>query len=358
MKKNYYEILGIEKAASKDEIKKAFRALAHKYHPDKGGGNDAKFKEVSEAYSVLSDDGKRQQYDTFGSAGAGAGGGGFNAQDFGGFDFSGFQSGFQNGEGGFDFGDIFGDIFGGRRAQQKRGRDISIDIELDFKDAVFGTTRKVLVSKTSVCDHCKGKGAEKGSEMAACSKCNGKGQIHETKNTFFGQFTTNRTCDTCNGEGYVPKTKCSVCRGAGVLHKQEEITIQVPVGIEHGEMIRFTGKGEAVSGGVTGDLYVKVHVRKHALYRKEGHNLLADINVKLSDALLGGEYHLETLDGKLSVKIPEGTQSGETLRIKGRGVPSERGVRGDIYLTIKINIPKKLSRDARKLIEELKEEGV
>lgn len=354
--KNYYEILGVPKTASQDDIKKAFRKLAHKYHPDKGGGSEAKFKEASEAYSVLSDEQKRSQYDTFGSAGAGAGGaGGFNAQDFGGFDFSGFQ----NGEAGFDFGDIFGDIFGGgRRAQQKRGRDISIDLELDFKDAVFGVTRKVLVSKTSVCEHCKGKGAEKGSEMAACNKCNGKGQIHETKNTFFGQFTTNRTCDTCHGEGYVPKTKCHVCHGAGIVHKQEEINIQVPAGIEHGEMIRFTGKGEAVQGGVAGDLYVKIHVRKHPVFRKEGHNLLADITVKLSDALLGSEYRLETLDGALQVKIPEGTQSGETLRIKGKGVPSARGVRGDIYLTIKINIPKKISREARKIIEKLKEEGI
>ncbi|MES2060147.1 MAG: molecular chaperone DnaJ [Patescibacteria group bacterium] len=355
--KNYYEILGVPKTASQDEIKKAFRKLAHKYHPDKDGGNEAKFKEASEAYTVLSDDSKRQQYDTFGSAGAAAGGagGGFNAQDFGGFDFSGFQ----NGGEGFDFGDIFGDIFGGgRRAQQKRGRDISIDIELDFKDAVFGTTRKVLVSKASTCTHCGGKGAEKGSEMVACSKCNGKGQIHETKNTFFGQFTTNRTCDTCHGEGYVPKTKCSVCRGAGIVNKQEEITIQVPSGIENGEMIRFTGKGEAVSGGVSGDLYVKVHVRKHSIFRKEGHNLLADISVKLSDALLGGEYRLETLDGSLSVKIPEGTQSGETLHIKGRGVPISKSNRGDIYLKISVAIPKKISRSARKLIEDLKKEGI
>lgn len=194
--------------------------------------------------------------------------------------------------------------------------------------------------------------------MASCNKCNGKGQIHETKNTFFGQFTTNRTCDTCHGEGYVPKTKCSVCRGAGIVHKQEEISIQVPASIEHGEMIRFTGKGEAVQGGVTGDLYVKIHVKKHAMFRKEGHNLLADITIKLSDALLGGEYRLETLDGALNVAIPEGTQSGEILRIKGRGVPQGRGGRGDIYLTIKINIPKKISRDARKLIEELKQEGI
>lgn len=358
--KDYYKILGVEKNASHDDVKKAFRKLAHKYHPDKGNGNEAKFKEASEAYSVLSDDAKRQQYDTFGSAGPGAGGasGGFNAQDFGGFDFSGFQGGQ-----GFDFGDIFGDIFSGGRgaasANRRRGRDISIDIEVDFKDAVFGTTRRVLVGKTSICSHCSGSGAEKGTETTVCSTCNGKGQIHESRSTFFGQFTANRVCDTCNGEGYVPKTKCSACRGAGVVNKQEEINIEVPPGMENGEMIRFTTKGEAIRGGVPGDLYVKVHVKKHPLFRKEGHNLLADIVVKLSDAILGGEHPLETLDGKISVKIPEGIQSGEVLRVKSRGVPyGKGGVRGDIYLTVKINTPKKLSRDARKAIEDLKKEGL
>ncbi|MFA6050380.1 MAG: molecular chaperone DnaJ [Candidatus Paceibacterota bacterium] len=357
--KDYYKILGVEKGASKDEIKKAFRKLAHTYHPDKGGsGDEAKFKEASEAYSVLSDDSKRKQYDTFGSTGPtsnGGGGDGFNADDFGGFDYSGFQ----NGQG-FDFGDIFGDIFGGgRRAQQKRGRDISVDIEVDFKDAVFGTTKKVHINKASLCEHCNGKGAEKGTETIVCSKCSGKGRVQETRNTFFGQFSAEKTCDTCHGEGYVPKTKCHVCKGAGVLHKQEEITIEVPPGMEEGEMIRFTGKGEAVQGGAAGDLYVKVHVKKHSLFTKEGTNLLANITVKLSDALLGGEYSLETLDGKLAVKIPEGIQSGEVLRIKGRGVPYGRGnVRGDIYLTVKINIPKKLSKQEKKLVEELRKEGI
>jgi len=360
--KDYYKILGVEKSASQDEVKKAFRKLAHKYHPDKGTGNEAKFKEASEAYAVLSDEGKRQQYDTYGSAGpsmgGNGGGGGFNAQDFGGFDFSGFQ----NGQG-FDFGDIFGDIFGGggggRRAQQKRGRDISIDIEVDFKDAIFGTTRKIHVSKTSVCSDCGGKGAAKGTETVVCSACNGKGQVQETRNTFFGQFASARTCDACHGEGYVPKTKCGTCKGAGVVHKQEELTIEVPPGMENGEMIRYTGKGEAVKGGMAGDLYVKVHVKKHAMFRKEGTNLLADITIKLSDAILGADYPLETLDGNLSVKIPEGIQSGEVLRIKGRGVPYGRGnVRGDIYLTIRINIPKKLSRESRKAIEALQKEGL
>lgn len=357
MSKNYYEILGVDKSASQDDIKKAFRKVAHKYHPDKGTGNEAKFKEASEAYSVLSDEKKRQQYDTFGSAGPGMGGagGGFNASDFGGFDFSGF-----GGAEGFDFGDIFGDIFGGggRRQQQKRGRDISIDIELEFKDSIFGTTRKVLVSKATTCSGCKGTGAEKGTETITCTKCGGKGHIKEARNTFFGQVMTDTVCSECKGEGWIPKTKCKECRGAGIRHDQEEIHIEVPAGIENGEMIRFPGKGEAVSGGVTGDLYVKVRVRKHNVFKKEGSNLYADISIRLTDALLGAEYNLETLDGNLMVKIPEGIQSGEILRVKGRGVPYAKGVRGDIYLTIKVDIPKKLSKTSRKLIEELKKEGL
>lgn len=357
MSKNYYEILGVDKSASQDDIKKAFRKVAHKYHPDKGTGNEAKFKEASEAYSVLSDEKKRQQYDTFGSAGPGMGGagGGFNASDFGGFDFSGF-----GGAEGFDFGDIFGDIFGGggRRQQQKRGRDISIDIELEFKDSIFGTTRKVLVSKATTCSGCKGTGAEKGTETITCTKCGGKGHIKEARNTFFGQVMTDTVCSECKGEGWIPKTKCKECRGAGIRHDQEEIHIEVPAGIENGEMIRFPGKGEAVSGGVTGDLYVKVRVRKHNVFKKEGSNLYADISIRLTDALLGAEYNLETLDGNLIVKIPEGIQSGEILRVKGRGVPYAKGARGDIYLTIKVDIPKKLSKTSRKLIEELKKEGL
>ncbi|MDB5204490.1 MAG: chaperone protein DnaJ, molecular chaperone DnaJ [Candidatus Taylorbacteria bacterium] len=355
MAKNYYEILEVDKSASQDEIKKAFRKIAHKYHPDKGAGNEAKFKEASEAYSILSDEKKRQQYDTYGSAGPNqGGGGGFNPGDF---DFSGF-----GGAEGFDFGDIFGDIFGGgggRRQQQKRGRDIQVDIELDFKDSIFGTTRKVLVSKDSTCASCKGTGAEKDTETITCAKCGGKGHIKEARNTFFGQFMTDTVCSECKGEGWIPKTKCKECKGAGVRHEQEEINIEVPVGIENGEMIRFPGKGEAVSGGITGDLYVKVRVKKHSLFRKEGTNLYADIDVKLTDAILGGEYNLETLEGNLIVKIPDGIQSGEVLRIKGKGVPySKNGSRGDVYLTVKITTPKKLSKAARKTIEELREEGL
>jgi molecular chaperone DnaJ len=356
--KDYYEILGVDKKAGKDDIKRAFRTLAHKYHPDKKTGDDAKFKEINEAYSVLSDDQKRAQYDQFGSAGPNMGGFGGGSGGFEGFDFSQFTQG-ANGGFEFDFGDIFGDVFGGGgRRQAKRGRDISVDIELNFDESVFGVERTILLNKVSKCDTCSGTGAEKGSDMVTCDKCNGKGNIREVKRTFFGQFETNAVCDNCNGTGKVPKVKCHTCHGHGVYKKESEIKVKIPSGIENGEMIRLSGGGEAITGGQSGDLYIKVHVKKHSLFRKEGQNLVMDLNVKLTDALLGGEHTVNTLDGAINVIIPEGVSHGEILRIKGKGVPVERGSRGDILIRISIEIPKKLSREARKTIESLKKEGL
>ena len=358
--KDYYQILGIDKKAPKDEIKKAFRTLAHKYHPDKKTGDDAKFKEINEAYSVLSDDQKRAQYDQFGSArpSSGFGGGQGQGGGFEGFDFSQFTQGGNGFE--FDFGDLFGNAFGGggRRAQAKRGRDISIDIELSFADSIFGVERTVLLNKVSKCEVCSGTGAEKGSEMMTCGTCNGKGQIREVKRTFFGQFETTATCETCQGKGKVPKTKCHACHGQGVLKKESEIKVKIPAGIENGEMIRLSGGGEAVVGGQTGDLYIKIYVKKHPIFRKDGLNLMTDLNVKLTDALLGGEQTLTTLDGDIKVKIPEGVTHGEVLRVKGKGVPTDRGSRGDILIKLHILIPRKLSKEAKKTIESLKKEGV
>ncbi len=356
---NYYETLGVEKSASKDEIKKAFRKLAHQYHPDKTGGNDSKFKELNEAYSVLSDDKKRAEYDTYGRTFNDMGGAGAQGQGFGGFDFSGFQNG--QGFEDFDLGDIFGQFFGGARgggARQKRGSDISIDVELTFQESIFGVDRTILLTKTSTCDNCKGNGGEPGTEMKTCSTCNGKGKIHETKNSFLGSFSTTRTCSTCNGSGKVPTQKCKKCHGAGVIKKQEEIKIKIPAGIEHGEMIRLTGGGEAVAGGITGDLYIKVHVKKHPLFRKEGINLITDLNIKLTTAILGGDYNLETLDGPLTIKIPQGVSHDEVLRVKGKGVPIDRSKRGDLLAKIHIQLPNKISKTAAKLIEELKKEGI
>ncbi|MFA6338903.1 MAG: molecular chaperone DnaJ [Candidatus Paceibacterota bacterium] len=358
--KDYYEILGVAKGASSDEIKKAFRKLAHKYHPDKKTGNEAKFKEISQAYSVLSDDKKRSQYDTYGSAFEGASGPqgqGFGGQDFGGFDFSNFGNA-NGGQFEFDLGDIFGDFFGGGGQRAKRGRDISVDIELNFSESIFGVEKIFSLNKTSTCERCSGNGAEPGTEMKTCEKCNGKGQIKETKRSFMGTFSTVRVCPECNGKGKIPKVKCTKCAGLGVLKKQEEIKIQIPAGIEDGEMLRMNGKGEAIAGGGTGDLYIKIHVRKHPTFKKEGKNLVMDLSVKLSDALLGSEYTINTLDGDIKVKIPEGVTHGEILREKNKGVPIDKTKRGDLLIRVSIKIPSKLSKEARRLIEDLKKEGI
>lgn len=354
--KDYYTILGVERSASEDDIKKAFRTLAHKYHPDKKGGDEAKFKEVSEAYAVLSDKKKRAQYDQYGAYNPGGHAGGF-----GGFDFSDFAKNFQgfdgNGQGvEFDLGDMFGDFFGGRRA--RRGRDISMDVEILFRDAVFGTERRILVTKMSVCDTCTGSGAKKGSGMVSCATCNGKGQIRESRNTFFGTFATARPCPNCKGRGETPKEACSECRGEGALRKQEEVHVVIPAGIDNGEMIRMPGRGEALPGAQSGDLYIKVHVKADKLFTREGNNLVTALTIKLTDALLGTEYRLQTLDGETTLSVPQGVTQGEFLRIRGRGVPHGRGSRGDLMVRIDIEFPKKLSKVAKDAVEKLRDEGI
>jgi len=356
--KDYYEILGIKKDASKDEVKKAFRKLAAKYHPDKKTGDEAKFKEVSEAYAVLSDEKKRAEYDTYGRSYASGG-----PQQGAGPGWGGFQGGFGGQDAPFDIGDIFenfGDIFGGSfggRRSSNRGNDVSIDLQLSFKEAVFGTKRSVTLTKTNVCASCEGSGAKKGTEMETCSTCNGKGSIRETRRSIMGTFATVRECNVCDGSGKIPKENCAECGGKGVLRTSEEIEINVPPGIENGEVIRMTGRGEAVRGGTPGDLYIKIHVEQHKSIIREGNHLMSTLNIKLSDALLGGSYKVETLDGPVSIKIPAGVRHGEMLRIKGKGVPNGSR-RGDFLVRISIDIPQKLSRKAKKLIEDLKEEGI
>src|SRR3989338_2806422 len=312
--KDYYQILGLQKGASKDEVKKAFRKLAAQYHPDKKTGNEEKYKEITEAYAVLGDDKKKAEYDTYGHAFNGGGGG--QAGGFGGFNWADFagQQGF-NGQGfEFDISDIFENFGFGGQARQNRGRDISIEINLSFKEAVFGSTRKVLVTKNS-------------------------------------------TCVECKGTGQVPKERCGHCAGAGIKRAQEEIEIKVPSGIENGEVIRMTGRGEAITAGQPGDLYVKIHVETHGSIKRDGTTLFTTLPIKLTDALLGGDYKIETLDGVIELKVPAGVSHGELLRVKERGVPTERG-RGDFMVRINIEMPKKMSRKAQKLVEELREEGI
>jgi len=358
-KKDYYEVLGVTKSATKEEIKKAFHKLAHKYHPDKKEGDADRFKELSEAYSVLGDDKKRAEYDSYGRV-FGAAGGGASGNPFGaGFDFSQFQDAFAQGN--FDMGDIFSDFFstmGCNATRQRRGRDISIDLQINFKESVFGTKRAVLLAKTSVCDACQGTGGELGTEMLTCTHCNGAGKVHETTNSIFGTITMVQPCRHCKGAGKMPKDKCQVCRGEGVYKKQEEVEIMVPAGIEGGEMIRLSGMGEAISGGSSGDLYVKVHVAPDARFKKEGANLVTDLTVKLTDALLGADYSIETLDGGELVTIPQGIVHGEVITIKGKGVPVARGKRGDLLVRVKIQLPSKLSKQSKALIEKLRDEGI
>lgn len=348
--KNYYDILGVQRNATKDEIKKAFHKLAHKYHPDKKGGDEAKFKEINEAYQILSDEQKRAQYDNFGAAGGGPGG-------MGGFDFSGFQGAGAEGIH-FDLGDIFGEFFGGNRGRARRGRDISVDIQIPFAEAIFGTERTVLINKVGTCEACSGSGAAPESKTKQCLTCQGRGRIRESRQTFFGAFNAERECPTCAGRGQIPETPCSICRGAGVRQKAEEVRIAIPAGIQDGEMIRMANQGEATQSGVAGDLYIRIHVERHTHLRRDGENLIMDLPIKLTTALLGADEQIKTLDGQLTLKIPAGISHGELLRVRGRGVPSRGGKRGDLLVRIVIKTPTKLSRKAKTLIENLKEEGL
>lgn len=359
-KKDYYEVLGVPKGANKDEIKKAFHKLAHKYHPDKKDGDENKFKEVNEAYQVLSDEKKRAEYDTYGQTfnGAGPGAGGF-----GGFDFSGFQQ-----QGGFgqqfdfgDIGDIFSEFFGGGMGGGRgkpRGSDISTEITVPFAESIFGSERTLVITKTSECETCHGSGAKTGAETVTCDKCNGKGQVRETKRSILGSFTAVQMCSKCHGAGKVPKEVCGTCKGLGVHRREEKIHVVIPAGIENGEMIRLSGMGEAAPHGTKGDLYIKVRVERHKTIAREGANLVANLSIRLSDALLGAEYEIETLDGPTPISIPAGATFGEVLRVKGKGVPTGKHTRGDFLVKLDIELPKKMSHKAKKLVEELKEEGI
>jgi len=362
MSKDYYKILGVERSSSKDDIKKAFRKLAHKYHPDKKGGDEGKFKEVNEAYSVLSDDKKKGEYDAYGrvfEGGSGSSGQGFSGADF---DFSDLfrQGGGQGFSGGINMEDIFENFFGGggRSQSRSRGRDISIDIQLSFSESVFGVKRKVLINKLSQCSTCQGTKAKPGSKLEKCSSCGGKGKLYETKRSFLGSVTVERVCDSCSGAGELPKEKCENCSGLGVLKKAEEINVDIPSGISDGEMIRLTGMGEASSDGISGDLYVKIHVERHSLFRREGANLIMDLNIKVTDAILGAEYSIDTLDGEIKLKIPQGVSFGEILKIPNKGVVISPNRRGDLLIKLIIKTPSSISKNAKNLLEELQKEGI
>ena len=353
--KDFYAILGVDKSASDADIKKAFRALAQKYHPDKKTGDEAKFKEVSEAYAVLGDKKKRAEYDAYGRTFAGGAGG---HAGFDGFDFSQFQQGFGGNQVEFDLNDIFSEVFGGGRQRERRGRDISMDMELDFTEAAFGLQRTVLLNKVGYCADCEGTGAADKDDLKTCETCNGNGSVRETRRSLLGTFTSERICSICTGSGKVPKHPCKTCSGEGVHKHQEEITLDIPAGIDNGEMIRLPGKGEAVKGGRAGDLYIKVHVRPHDVFVRSGRDLRMDLSVKLTDALLGATYTIPTLEKSIELKIPAGITHGETLRVPKKGIPNDTGARGDLLVRVTIDLPKTLSKNAKKLVTELKNEGI
>lgn len=355
-RKDYYNLLGVDKNASKDEIKKAFYKLASKYHPDKKDGDEAKFKEVNEAYQILSDERKRKEYDTYGQTfnGQGPQGGGFGG--FGGFDASDFSNvSFDFG----DLGDIFGDMFGGG-ARPKRGRDISLELDVPFIEAIFGTERNVLLSKVNTCKTCHGSGAKTGSKLKTCTLCNGQGKVHDVKRTIMGNFQTVRTCDSCGGKGKIPEERCHECKGHGVVNSREEVNIKIPAGIGNGEMMRMAQMGEAIAHGTAGDLYIKINVAPHKTWKREGNDLVISHPLKLTDALLGIKHVIEGLDGRIELDIPPGVSHGEILRVKGRGVPHihEKSKRGDVLVKLSISMPKKFSKKAMEYVEKLQEEGL
>jgi molecular chaperone DnaJ len=351
MSKDYYKILGVERGASKDEIKKAYRTQAHKHHPDKSGGDEARFKEVNEAYQVLSDETKRAQYDRFGEVPSGGMPGGDG----------GFGGGWSGGDVNFDFGDIFEGVFGGATRgggrSTRRGNDIAVDVELSFHESVFGVERHVTLNKMNACKKCSGSGSEENSGRKKCDKCQGSGTIKQIQRTFLGTFQQLAECDVCRGTGEVPEKPCRDCRGTGVSKSQSEIVLKVPAGIDDGESLRMSGAGEAVAHGVPGDLYIKVHVHPHKTFRRDGINILMDLDVSFTEAALGGEREVEMLDGKIKVKIPQGIDSHEILRIRGKGVPHGSS-RGDLLIKILVRTPKKLSRKAKELWDELNKEGI
>lgn len=375
MAKDYYNILGVAKNATQDEIKKAYRKLAHQYHPDKKGGDEAKFKEVNEAYQALGNPEKRKQYDQFGQAFGGAGqpsgfGGGFSWQDYarasqgGGGPFSG---GFRQQNVEFDLGDlgdIFGDLFGfgrstgSRRVRHSaRGNDIETIMTIDFQEAVFGTEKVIDLYKNVTCPHCSGNGAEPGTKIETCGTCGGNGQIEQIQRTILGAFRTVGVCPDCQGEGKKTSTKCKKCRGEGRLKESERIKVKIPAGISDGETIRLSGKGEAgLKGSGTGDLYIILRVRPNPEFKREGDNIISEVEISFSQAALGDKIPIKTLEGEVMLKIPGGTQSGKVFKLNGKGVPHLRSRgRGDHLVTVNVITPSKLSREQKKLFEELNE---
>lgn len=357
-KRDYYEVLGVSKDASADEIKKAFRRLAVQHHPDKEGGDESKFKEINEAYEVLKDSEKRQRYDQFGHAGVGgAGGPGGGAYDFSGsgFNFNGQNINFDFGDGGL--GDIFGSFFGGgSRQRSRRGRDIEAVIDLNFKEAVFGVEKKIELNIEVECEHCKASGAEPGFDLKACDTCKGSGQVITSVRTILGNIQQAQTCKECHGSGKKPEKACSVCSGRGVSRQRKNVELKIPAGIDDGATIRLREYGEAILNGPKGDLYVHIRVKPDKKFTREGDLILSHENVDMVTAALGGELKVATVDGEVTIKIPAGTQSGTDFKLSGHGVPHlKKDSRGAHIVTINVLTPTNLSKKQREALEQFKE---
>ena len=365
-KRDYYEVLGVSKTATQDELKKAYRKLARKYHPDLNKDNEEaaeKFKECNEAYSVLSDDQKRAQYDQFGHAafengGMGGGGGFGGAGGFGGFGGSGME-------------DIFDMFFGGQggrggsraKTGPQRGADLRFDLEITFEEAAFGLEKEINLYRDETCDHCHGEGAEPGSKVESCPECNGTGYVRFTQNTMFGQMVNERPCSRCKGEGKIISEPCKECRGKVTVIRNKKLKVKIPAGVDNGSRLRVAGEGEAgAKGGPNGDLYVYLYVKPHKFFERDGTTVLCEVPINIVQATLGADIKVPTLDGQVTMKVPEGTQPGKVLRLKGKGIPSLRGgSRGDQLVRIKVVVPTKLSdkqKDALRKFADISKDNI
>lgn len=354
-KRDYYEVLGVSKGASADELKKAFRKKAKEFHPDLNPDNkeaEAKFKEVNEAYEVLSDPEKKQRYDQFGHAGVDP-------------SFGGGAGGYGGGFGGFDMGDIFGDIFGGfggfggsrggaRRNAPRRGSDLEAEVTITFKEAAFGCEKEIHLYRTEFCPDCEGTGAKRGTDVVTCTHCGGSGQVTSTQRTFLGNMQTVTTCPTCGGKGKIVKEPCGKCAGKGKIRKARTIKVNIPAGIDHGQSISMSGQGNVGDQGApVGNLFVVVSVLPHDLFQRNGANVMCEVPVTFVQAALGAEIEVPTIDGKVKYSIPEGTQSGTVFRLKGKGIPMlRRSGRGDQFVKVNVEIPGHLSAKQKDILKE------
>lgn len=357
-KRDYYEVLGVDKQADEAALKKAYRKLAKKYHPDANPDNaeaEKKFKEATEAYGVLSDSEKRQQYDQFGHAAfdgaAGSGGAGGFGGGFGGFDFNADM-----------FSDIFGDLFGGGRAGGRRsnngpmrGASLRASINITFEEAVFGCEKEIELAQKDECTNCKGTGAKPGTKPETCPKCNGQGQVVQNQQSFFGMVQNVVTCPECHGTGQIIKEKCDKCRGTGYTSSRKKIKISVPAGIDNGQSVRLSGKGEpGKNGGPRGDLLVEVRVKRHPIFQRQGTNIYSTVPISFAQAALGGDVRIKTVDGDIETNVKAGTQTDTKVRLRGKGVPSlsNKNVRGDHYVTLVVKVPTKLNEEAKKALKD------